>query len=183
MTSPIHSLMPRQPVPELSVPLVGGGHWTLAEQTPHLFTMVVFYRGLHCPVCARYLRDLHSLLPEFTQRGVSIIALSSDTQERAERANANWHLDGLTLGYGLDLHVARHWGLYVSASIGVTSTGVEEPALFSEPGVFLVRPDRSLYYGSTQTMPFARPAFRDLLGAIDYAVTKNYPARGEVMAF
>ncbi len=34
-------------------------------------------------------------------------------------------------------------------------------------------------YGSTQTMPFARPIFKDLLGAIDFAISKNYPARGE----
>jgi len=95
----------------------------------------------------------------------------------------NWHLDGLTVGYGLDLHVARQWGLYLSASRGVTSTGVEEPALFSEPGVFLIRPDHTLYYGSTQTMPFARPAFQDLVGAVDNAVAKNYPARGEVVEF
>ncbi|MFN5132845.1 MAG: AhpC/TSA family protein, partial [Candidatus Fonsibacter sp.] len=31
----------------------------------------------------------------------------------------------------------------------------------------------------TQTMPFARPIFKDLLGAIDFAISKNYPARGE----
>lgn len=175
--------MPRQPVPDLSVPVVGDGHWTLTDQTPERFTMVVFYCGLHCPVCAKYLRELEALLPEFTARGVQVIALSSDTQERAEQAKVNWHLNGLTLGYGLDLHVARQWGLYLSASRGVTSTGLEEPALFSEPGVFLIRPDHTLYYGSTQTMPFARPAFRDLLGAVDYALAKDYPARGEVVDF
>ncbi|CAM3647266.1 Thioredoxin domain-containing protein [Deinococcus saxicola] len=178
MKSPIYPLMPRQPVPDLSVSVVGNGHWTLIDQTPDQFTMVVFYRGLHCPVCAKYLRELEVLLPEFTARGVQIIVLSTDTQERAEQAKVNWHLDGLTVGYGLDLHVARQWGLYLSAS-----RGVAEPAVFSEPGVFLVRPDHTLYYGSTQTMPFARPAFRDLLGAVDYALAKDYPARGEVVDF
>jgi hypothetical protein len=42
-----------------------------------------------------------------------------------------------------------------------------------------VRPDITLYYGAVQTMPFARPDFTDLLGAIDFALTKDYPARGE----
>ena len=65
------------------------------------------------------------------------------------------------------------------SSRGKTSLGVEEPALFNEPGVFIVSPDGSLYYGSTQTMPFARPSFADLLGAIDFAIAKDYPARGE----
>lgn len=55
----------------------------------------------------------------------------------------------------------------------------EEPALFAEPGVFIVRPDGSLYYGAVQTMPFARPHFDELLAALDFALEKNYPARGE----
>ena len=62
------------------------------------------------------------------------------------------------------------------------SFGIEEPPLFSEPGVFLVRPDGTLYYGAVQTMPFARPQFQDLLGAVDVAISKNYPARGEYTA-
>jgi hypothetical protein len=28
-------------------------------------------------------------------------------------------------------------------------------------------------------MPFARPNFADLVSAIDFALAKNYPARGE----
>ncbi len=60
---------------------------------------------------------------------------------------------------------------------GATSIGIEEPALFSEPGVFLARPDGTFYYGSTQTMPFARPSFSDLLAAVDFAIAKDYPAR------
>ena len=62
---------------------------------------------------------------------------------------------------------------------GKTSAGVDEPALFVEPGVFIVRPDGTLYYGSVQTMPFARPHFDELLQAIEFALKNNYPARGE----
>lgn len=51
--SEITPLMPRQPVPALEVPTVGGGTWRLADQHPESFTMVVFYRGLHCPICSR----------------------------------------------------------------------------------------------------------------------------------
>jgi hypothetical protein len=69
--------------------------------------------------------------------------------------------------------------LCISTSRGLTSIGIEEPTLFSEPGVFLVRPDGTLYCGAVQTMPFARSSFPDLLGAIDLAIAKDYPARGE----
>ncbi|MEZ5652849.1 MAG: hypothetical protein R3E87_20120 [Burkholderiaceae bacterium] len=69
--------------------------------------------------------------------------------------------------------------MYISTSRGKTSLGIDGPELFSEPGVFIVRANGSLYYGATQTMPFARPSFQDLLGAIDFAIAKDYPARGE----
>ncbi|AFZ69565.1 peroxiredoxin (plasmid) [Deinococcus peraridilitoris DSM 19664] len=176
----IQALMPRQPVPDLTVSLAQGGQWNLHAQSPEQFTMLVFYRGLHCPVCGRYLRDLDSKLSAFEERGVNVIALSSDPQERAEQATEHWKLTQLKLGYGLSLPDARRWGLYISSGRGKTSTGIEEPEGFSEPGVFLVRPDGTLYYASVQSMPFARPNFDDLLGAVDFAVQKNYPARGEV---
>jgi hypothetical protein len=63
----------------------------------------------------------------------------------------------------------------------MTSAGVEEPPLFSEPALYLVQADGTLYFGSVQTMPFARPHFADILAAIDYVVAKNYPPRGEVV--
>ena len=62
----------------------------------------------------------------------------------------------------------------------MTSAGVEEPAHFSEPALYLIRPNGTLYFGSAQTMPFARPHFADILTAIDYVLKNNYPARGEV---
>lgn len=175
----ISALTPRQPVPALSVPLVNGQRFVLGASPAPTFDLVVFYRGLHCPICAKYLLELERLLPEFQQRGVHVVAISSDKAERAQAMADKIKAVQLSVGFDLSLASARQWGLYISASRGLTSIGIEEPALFSEPGVFLVRPDGTLYYGSTQTMPFARPPFQDLLGAIDFAVAKDYPARGE----
>ena len=172
-------LMPRQPVPTLALPTLAQGHYELAQEQPQLFSLVVAYRGLHCPICAKYLIELGRLLPEFEKRGVTVIAVSSDGRERAQAMADKVGAAGLRFGYDLTLAVARQWGLYISTSRGTTSIGIEEPALFSEPGVFLVRPDGTLYYGAVQTMPFARPHFDELLAAIDFAVAKNYPARGE----
>src|SRR5215831_17678835 len=39
--------------------------------------------------------------------------------------------------------MAREWGLYVSRGSGRSSLGIEEPPMFIEPALFLVRPDRS----------------------------------------
>lgn len=173
------SLLSRQPVPALEVPLLSGARLRLATGEAANFTLIVFYRGYHCPLCRTYLTELNRLYDEFTTRGIVVRVLSSDTQERARRAADEWSLERLDLGYGLDEADARAWGLYISSGRGLTSTGVEEPARFSEPGLFLVRPDLTLYWANVQTMPFARPHFKDLLGAIDFVLAKNYPARGE----
>ena len=173
------ALTPRQPVPALNIPLVGGDRYVLGAAPAPTFDLVVFYRGLHCPICAKYLMELERLMPEFEKRGVQVVAVSSYNAERGQAMADKIKAKHLRVGYELSLQSARQWGLYISASRGQTSIGIEEPALFSEPGVFIVRPDGTLYYGSTQTMPFARPQFQDLLGAIDFAVAKDYPARGE----
>jgi hypothetical protein len=87
--------------------------------------------------------------------------------------------DDLKFGYGLPLTMAKDWGLYISTGRGKTSIGIEEPDLFSEPGVFLVKPDGTLYFASVQTMPFVRPHFQEMLGALDFVKKNDYPARGE----
>jgi peroxiredoxin len=172
-------LLPRQFVPELRVPTLEHGEFDLAGDAPEQFTLISFYRGLHCPICLKYLRDLGSLVPEYERRGTKVIAISSDTPERAAEMARKVGTNGLRFGHSLPLSSARHWGLYISASRGKSSINIEEPPLFSEPGVFLVRPDGTLYYGAVQTMPFARPLFSELLQAIDFAITRAYPARGE----
>lgn len=173
------ALKPRQPVPELEVATLSGGRWKLAEQKPQHFSMVVFYRGYHCPQCRRYTTELNGMIGEFDKRGVSAIIASTDTEERARLALEKWSLPNLKIGYGMTIEEAREWGLYVSTGRGVTSAGVEEPPLFAEPGLFLVRPDRTLYWASYSTMPFARPHFNEILQGIDFAITRSYPARGE----
>jgi len=172
-------LIPRQAVPSLELPTIDHGPFSLAKDQPKTFTLVVFFRGLHCPLCVKYLKDLGALLPQFKERGVNVIAISSDDEGRAREMATRVGMPDLRFGYDLSLATARAWGLYLSTGRGLTSAGVEEPAIFIEPGLFLIRPDQTLYYGAVQTMPFARPSFSDLMLAIDYSINKDYPARGE----
>ncbi len=52
------NVIPQQEVPVLKVKTVNGMKWDLRDQQPENFTLVVFYRGLHCPVCKKYLEEL-----------------------------------------------------------------------------------------------------------------------------
>lgn len=47
--------LPRQPAPALDLPLVDGGRFDLTAATPDQFTLVVAYRGVHCPQCKKQL--------------------------------------------------------------------------------------------------------------------------------
>ncbi len=172
-------LIPRKKVPALTLPTLAHGQFDLETEQPENFTLVVFYRGLHCPICAKYLTELSRLIPEFKERGVNVIAISSDDSQRASLMAEKLKSPHLRIAYDLALDAAREWGLYLSTSRGTTSISIEEPALFSEPAIYLVRPDGTLYYGAVQTMPFARPNFAELLGALDFSLANDYPARGE----
>ena len=54
-----------------------------------------------------------------------------------------------------------------------------EPERFNEPGLFLVKPDGSVYYEALSSMPWGRPHLDDVLNGIDYVLRSDYPARGE----
>ncbi|NUP54664.1 MAG: AhpC/TSA family protein [Gemmatimonadaceae bacterium] len=172
--APARAVVPTRPAPPLSVQTVAGESWSLIERRPERFTMVVFYRGLHCPVCRTYLMELERKLDEFTRRGLDVIAVSGDDDERARRTVDEWKLARLTVGYGQSVASMREWGLFVSHGIKET-----EPELFGEPGLFLIQPDATLYYVGVNSMPFGRPRLDDMLAALDFIIARNYPARGE----
>lgn len=172
-------LVPRQMAPGLVVETLDHGSFDLALEAPERMTLICFYRGLHCPICAMYLKELERLTPEFAARGITTIAISSDSEPRARAMQQKIAANNLRFGYGLALSEARRWGLYISTSRGKTSIGIDEPAMFSEPGLFLLRPDRTIYYLSVQSMPFVRPDFKGLLQAVDFMIEHDYPARGE----
>ena len=166
--------LPRIPAPVLELETVGGTTWRLADSAAEAFTLIVFYRGLHCPICKPYLRDLGRRIDDFSERGVAVIAVSGDSAERAAGTAADWGLKKLAVGYGQSIASMREWGLFVSRAIRDS-----EPDEFGEPGLFLIKPDGTVYCASVASMPFARPNFGDLMQAIEFIVAKDYPARGE----
>ncbi|MGE3245469.1 MAG: redoxin domain-containing protein [Beijerinckiaceae bacterium] len=179
-------LMPRLPVPPLRVPLSGGSEYHLANDNPTLFSMIVFYRGLHCQQCEAYLGELEKLLPEFDKRGISAVAISCDTRERGEGAKQKWGLKNTRVGYGLSLPDARSWGLFLTEG-RPRPAGLPEPPYCCEPALYLVAPDKTLWFSAVQNMAFARPRFSDVIDGFEFLFEKGYftqkecVARGEVL--
>ena len=167
-------IKPQTQVPELSLPTVDGPQWTLRESKAANFTFMFFYRGYHCPICKSYLRSIDQKLDELAGLGISAVAISSDGEERARMSRSEWGIANLPIAFGLPIDEARKWGLYVSEAINPG-----EPDLFSEPGLFVVRPDGELYAAAIQTKPFTRPGIDELITGFKYIINHGYPARGE----
>lgn len=170
---PSTKLLPGTPAPELIVQTAQGKSWSLANQAPKNFTLIVFYRGVHCPICKTYLEELEQKLDRFAQLGVEPIAISGDSQERIEQTLNEWEIKALTIGYDLSIEAMRQWGLYISEG-----AAEKEPPLFGEPGLFLIRPNQEVYYVALNNAPFARPRFDDVLSGLEFILQKDYPTRG-----
>ena len=168
------NLKPGQEVPELIVKTTKGMKWDLRDNEPENFTMLIVYRGIHCPVCKKYLEELNTKIEDFRDKGVNVICLSSNTQELAMKTVEEWDIENLNIGYDFSPEEGRKWGLFVSKAIKDS-----EPDVFLEPALFLIKPDNTLYSASVQSMPFARPKFDELLRSISFVNKEDYPARGE----
>ncbi|MDB5761593.1 MAG: AhpC/TSA family protein [Herminiimonas sp.] len=174
-------IIPGQKTPELRIDTVSGESFDLNEQHTSLMTLVCFYRGAHCAICRRYLLELAKLAPNFAERDVKVIAVSMDTEQRARLMLETIGSNDLQVGYGLTAETAQNWHLYLSSHRGKTSVGLEESSVFTEPALFLIKPSRSTYFVSVQSMPFARPPLPEILQMVDFAKINSYDARGGYM--
>ncbi|BDI61144.1 peroxiredoxin-like family protein [Qipengyuania nanhaisediminis] len=167
-------IKPGNAVPDLKLPLTIDAEFDLANQEPDNFTLVVMYRGKHCPICRQQLKAVGAKLDEFTKRGINVVAVSMDSEERARTVDREWETGDLPLAFAMSEETARNWGLYISQG----RPDSDEPERFSEPGMFLVRSDGTLYLASVQNAPFTRPPLDELLQGIDFILKNDYPVRG-----
>jgi len=159
--------LPEDTMPALEAELVGGGAWRLAEEHPAKLALLVFYCGLHCPICRKWLGKLERMVPRFGEHGVSVIALSCDTREDAERTKRDWKLPDMRVGCCVEPEDARKAGLYLSERNG---------RLYTEPAVLAVRPEEgTLYAAWVQSQGHARPRLTDLLAAVESMLAQRLP--------
>src|SRR5688572_18302475 len=169
-------VIPGDTMPAIDARLVNGGGWALAQEKPEKLSLLAFYRGIFCPICRTWLNDLDRVAPEFEKRGVSVIALSCDKREAAEKSVADWGIKHIRVGYDLDVEDARRAGLYISEGRGINAgSGLKETILFAEPAVLLVRPNGELYTACIQSVPYARVHIAEILTAVDNFLARDLP--------
>ena len=162
--------------PDISTPKFGGGELSLSKPAEgYDWKAVVVYRGKHCPLCTKYLKQLNELKPQFNELGVDVIAVSGDPEEKAkiqlEQINPDFEV-----GYDLTIEQMQELGLYTSDPRSPQET--DKP--FAEPGFFVINDEGKAQIIDISNAPFARPELESMLMGLKFLRNpeNNYPIRG-----
>lgn len=140
---------PQSRVPEMDLPLVGGGRFDIHEMTPDKFTLVIAYRGLHCPKCKAQLQAVDPMVEGLKSRGYEIVAVSMDSEARARKAKVEWDIKNIPIAYDMGLLMAKSWAylFLISAPIATSpnffpnrASSSSNPMVRSTLNIFKIRP-------------------------------------------
>ena len=161
-------------LPALILSIVGGGEITLGNTTtPGAWQVVIIYRGIHCPICNKYLKRLEELRKGFAKANAELIAVSGDPLEKAQAMVTNHGL-GFPVAYGLSIEQMRELGLYISDPRSPEET--DRP--FVEPATFALNGDGRLHLIEISNTPFNRADLAELLDTVEWIQENDYPIRG-----
>ena len=156
----------------MSFPRVGGGHVAVGGPRDN-WTLLVVYRGKHCPRCKKYLNILNGMRADWAEAGFDIAVVSADNLEKAQSDQKEFGWD-FALGYDLTEGQMAQLGVYVTEPLSSS----EADRRFAEPGTFVIRPDGSLL--SISNGPSARPDLVELLDGMIFTKQNDRPPRGTV---
>ncbi|MEO0999507.1 MAG: redoxin domain-containing protein [Pseudomonadota bacterium] len=160
------------PMPVLSFPLLGGGTAAIGGERAR-WTLLIVYRGRHCPKCKTYLGKLERLAADWDAAGFDILTVSGDPEEKAaaDVAEFGWTFP---VAHSMSEEQMRALGLYVSDPLSEAETDRR----FPEPGLFCIRPDGRAQVIAISNAPGARPDLGDLLAGMVYTLETGRPPRG-----
>jgi peroxiredoxin len=150
-------LSPGDDFPALVLSLPGGGTLSVPEDLRGDFAVVLLYRGSWCPYCNAQLRAFQRALPQLTDAGVRVVAVSVDDEETTTALIAK---HGLTfpVGYGADAAA-------VSAATGAFVN--DEPRYLQSTG-FVLDPSGRVLVSVYSSGAIGRLVPEDVLGMVRY---------------
>jgi len=165
-----------QQFPLIVVNKLGGGMLDLSKPpTKFDWRIVVIYRGKHCPYCTEYLVELNGLLEDFNDVGLDVVALSADSEERANMQIPDLNLK-FDVGYDLSLEQMRSLGLYITTP----RSEAESDRPFAEPAFFVINEKNQAQIIDISNIAFGRPELKTMLRGLKHIrkPENNYPIRG-----
>jgi len=161
--------------PKIKATLLDGSQIELGQaQNEATWQMIVVYRGVHCPLCTRYLNQLETHIAALAELGVSVMAVSADSKAQLEA-----HLEKITvsypIAYGLTQEQMQTLGLYISTPRSAQETDHN----FAEPGLFIVNEEGNLQAVDISNAPMLRPELEVVVNGIKFIRSQpDYPIRG-----
>ncbi|MDA9951654.1 redoxin domain-containing protein [Oligoflexaceae bacterium] len=164
-----------QKFPEVKLKSLSSGEIELGSwQGNAQWQLVVVYRGKHCPLCTKYLKELKEMKDKFESLKLDIVIVSADPEAKA-KAHTKDDLD-LPFRTGIDLSIEqmKTLGLYISDPRSPKET--DRP--FAEPATFVIKKDQKLQIIDISNAPFARPDLTALYNGLKFISENDYPIRG-----
>ena len=169
-------LTPQCQLPEIITPSLSGEAIMLSERkNDDSWKLIVVYRGLHCPICAKYLSTLHGLKDKLDELKVETVVVSADPLEKVKEQFEDFD-PSFKVGYDLSIEQMRDLGLYISSPRSPEET--DRP--FAEPGLFVVNHKNELHIIDISNAPFSRPDLNGIVDGIQFIRNpeNDYPVRG-----
>lgn len=160
--------------PTLTFPKIGGGTLGIGGEKSN-WTLLVVYRGKHCPRCKNYLNTLQSMRASWEKAGFDIVVVSADSHDKvkADIEEFGWQFP---VAYDLSEQQMRQLGLYISDPISPKETDRR----FAEPSIYCIRPDGTFQVIAISNGPAARPDLPELLSGMIFTIENDRPPRGTV---
>ncbi|WP_413283076.1 redoxin domain-containing protein [Vibrio sp. MA40-2] len=145
-----------------------------AAQGEATWQMVIVYRGVHCPLCTRYLNILEEFKVQLSEIGVDIVAISADSKQQLQTHSEQLDVT-YPVAYGLTEDQMKQLGLYIS----MPRSEKETDHNFAEPGLFIVNEQGNVQAVDISNTPFLRPEISVVLRGLTFVRNQDdYPIRG-----
>jgi peroxiredoxin len=160
----------------IEIAKLGGGTLSLGRAGEgYDWQLIVVYRGKHCPICTRYLKEVSEIVAPLKDLGIEVVAVSADSEARASVQIAEAGIS-YPVGHGLTVPQMQQLGLYISSP----RHGMDVEGPFAEPGLFVVNENDELRMVDIANVPFMRPQLTSLVGGLRFmrGMTGDFPANG-----
>ncbi len=163
--------------PNISVKSLDGNDVILGRPVAGCdWQLVVVYRGRHCPMCTKYLKQLELIKNDLAEINIDMIAVSGDSKDQLQSHLKELEDVTYPLYFGLTQDQMQELGLYIS----IPRSEKETDHNFAEPGMFIVNQDGNVQVVDISNNPFVRPEIKTLLSGLQWIRNpeNNYPIRG-----
>ncbi|MFK7997238.1 MAG: peroxiredoxin family protein [Granulosicoccus sp.] len=165
-------IKPADPFPPIEFTMMSGETERLSDNNGR-WTVLIVYRGDHCPRCKTYIARLHELADGYAEREVDLRLASMDPEHIARRTidENGWNLP---VAHSLSVEQCQTLALYLTDH----EPGAELTGPYAEPGLYLINPEGLTQVIATSNSPSVRPDLDVVLDGIIGTQDRNLPIRG-----